>query len=168
MELHPLAKLDQRFVWHPFTQMRDWMKREPVVIVAGKGAVLRDVRGRKFLDANSSIWTNLHGHQNSKINAAISRQLKKIAHSSALGLTNEPASLLAEKLVQAANRKSKTPKPEIFQGFLFRRRLHRARSRTETRLRIFAADKKNQKSEIPFAGRRVSRRHHRRGFARSY
>jgi adenosylmethionine-8-amino-7-oxononanoate transaminase len=110
MELHPLAKLDHQFVWHPFTQMRDWLKREPIVIVEGKGAILRDVRGREFLDANSSIWTNLHGHQNQKINAAISRQLKKIAHSSALGLANEPASLLAGKLVQAANPKVKTSK----------------------------------------------------------
>ena len=107
--MHPLAQLDHAHVWHPFTQMRDWLKREPVVIVAGKGAVLRDVRGREYLDANSSIWTNLHGHHHSKINAAIQRQLKMIAHSSALGLANEPASLLAAKLVRAANPQSPTP-----------------------------------------------------------
>jgi adenosylmethionine-8-amino-7-oxononanoate aminotransferase len=101
--MHPLAKLDHQFIWHPFTQMRDWLKREPVVIVAGKGAVLRDVYGREYLDANSSIWTNLHGHNHPKINTAIQRQLKKVAHSSALGLANEPASLLAGKLIQAAN-----------------------------------------------------------------
>jgi adenosylmethionine-8-amino-7-oxononanoate aminotransferase len=103
--MHPLAQLDHQFVWHPFTQMRDWLKREPVVIVAGKGAVLHDIRGREYLDANSSIWTNLHGHNHPRINAAIQRQLKKVAHSSALGLANEPASLLAEKLVQMANQK---------------------------------------------------------------
>jgi adenosylmethionine-8-amino-7-oxononanoate aminotransferase len=97
-----LSKLDQKFVWHPFTQMRDWLRHEPVVIVDGKGAVLRDVKGRKFLDANSSIWTNLHGHRHPKINAALQRQLKKIAHSSALGLANEPASLLAARLVKIA------------------------------------------------------------------
>ncbi|HEY5042136.1 MAG TPA: aminotransferase class III-fold pyridoxal phosphate-dependent enzyme [Verrucomicrobiae bacterium] len=105
--MHPLAKLDHKFVWHPFTQMRDWLRREPLVIVAGKGAVLRDVRGREFLDANSSIWTNLHGHQHLKINSAVVRQLNKISHSSALGLANEPASLLAEKLAGAANSKLK-------------------------------------------------------------
>ncbi len=104
--MHKLAQLDHKFVWHPFTQMRDWLKREPIVIVQGKGAVLRDVHGREYMDANSSIWTNLHGHNHPKINAAIQRQLKKIAHSSALGFANEPASLLAEKLVQIANRKS--------------------------------------------------------------
>jgi adenosylmethionine-8-amino-7-oxononanoate aminotransferase len=100
--MHRLAQLDHRFVWHPFTQMREWLGREPIVIVAGEGAVLRDAHGRKYLDANSSIWTNLHGHDHPKINAAIRRQLGKIAHSSALGLANEPAGLLAERLVAAA------------------------------------------------------------------
>lgn len=101
--MHRLAKLDHEFVWHPFTQMRHWLKQEPIVIVSGKGAVLRDVKGREYLDANSSIWTNLHGHNHPAINAAIHRQLKKIAHSSALGFANEPASLLAKKLVHIAN-----------------------------------------------------------------
>jgi len=99
--MHPLAKLDRAHVWHPFTQMRDWLKREPIVITSGKGTVLRDANGREYLDANSSIWTNLHGHQHPKINAAITRQLKKISHSSALGLANEPASVLAERLAAA-------------------------------------------------------------------
>ena len=101
--MHKLAKLDQRYVWHPFTQMKEWLRSEPVVIVSGQGAVLRDVKGREFLDANSSIWINLHGHGHPKLNAAIARQLKKVAHSSALGLANEPASLLAERLVQIAD-----------------------------------------------------------------
>src|SRR5258708_14720334 len=98
-----IAELDHRYVWHPFTQMRDWLNRDPIVIVEGSGAVLRDSKGREYLDANSSIWTNLHGHNHPKINAAIQRQLKKIAHSSALGFANEPASVLAAKLVEAAN-----------------------------------------------------------------
>lgn len=100
--MHKLAKLDRQFVWHPFTQMRDWLRREPIVITAGQGAMLRDVKGREYLDANASIWTNLHGHRHPKINAAILRQLQKIAHSSALGFANEPASLLAARLVEAA------------------------------------------------------------------
>jgi adenosylmethionine-8-amino-7-oxononanoate aminotransferase len=118
--MHPLAQLDHKFVWHPFTQMRDWLKQEPIVIVGGKGAVLRDANGREFLDANSSIWTNLHGHNHPKINAAINRQLKNIAHSSALGFANEPASLLAEKLVGVANPKQaqgKSLKPYLGKVF---------------------------------------------------
>ncbi|HYV29273.1 MAG TPA: aminotransferase class III-fold pyridoxal phosphate-dependent enzyme [Candidatus Eisenbacteria bacterium] len=105
--MHRLAQLDHRYVWHPFTQMQDWLKQKPIVITRGQGAVLQDVHGREYLDANSSIWTNLHGHNHPKINTAIQRQLKKISHSSALGFANKPASLLAEKLVKAAN-------PEIY------------------------------------------------------
>ena len=100
--MHPLAQLDHKYLWHPFTQMRDWLKQEPILITQGKGPWLKDVHGKKYLDANSSIWVNLHGHSHPKINAAIRRQLKKIAHSSALGFANEPASLLAEKLVKLA------------------------------------------------------------------
>lgn len=100
--MHKLARLDHAYVWHPFTQMRDWLRREPIVIESGRGAVLRDVRGREYLDANSSIWTNLHGHNHPKLTAALKRQLGKIAHSSALGFGNEPASLLAAKLIKMA------------------------------------------------------------------
>ena len=104
-KIHSLAALDQKFVWHPFTQMGDWLKSEPIVIVSGHGATLRDANKKEYLDANSSIWTNLHGHNHPTINGAIRRQLKKIAHSSALGFANEPASLLAEQLVRIANPK---------------------------------------------------------------
>jgi len=102
--------------------MRDWLKRDPVVIRSGQGAVLRDTNGREYLDANSSIWTNLHGHNHPKLNAAIQGQLKKIAHSSALGLANEPASLLAAAWsrrripysAQIANRKSQIAIGKVF------------------------------------------------------
>jgi adenosylmethionine-8-amino-7-oxononanoate aminotransferase len=115
--MHNLAELDRRHVWHPFTQMRDWLRRGQLVIASGKGAVLRDVNGREYLDANSSIWTNLHGHNHPKINAAIRRQLEKIAHSSALGLANEPAAILATNLVEAANPKSTVRSPQLRKVF---------------------------------------------------
>jgi len=101
--MHPLARIDLRHVWHPFTQMRDWERSEPIVIVEGRGAVIVDAHGNEYLDANASIWTNLHGHRHPRLNAAIRRQLNRIAHSSALGLANEPASLLAAELVRVAN-----------------------------------------------------------------
>ena len=113
--MHRLARLDQHYVWHPFTQMRDWLRHEPTVIVRGKGAMLEDVNGRRYLDANSSIWTNLHGHNHPRINAAIRRQLGRISHSSALGLANEPAGLLAEQLINAANSPF-MPRPTRGQG----------------------------------------------------
>jgi adenosylmethionine---8-amino-7-oxononanoate aminotransferase len=103
--MHPVARLDLDHHWHPFTQMRDWLEHEPIVIRSGRGAILRDVHGRPFLDANSSIWTNLHGHRHPALDRAIRRQLARIAHSSALGLANEPAARLAARLVHIANPK---------------------------------------------------------------
>jgi len=103
LKMHKLAELDHQYVWHPFTQMADWLKREPIIIQSGRGALLKDVYGREYLDANSSIWTNLHGHNCLPINRAIEKQLKRIAHSSFLGLANGPASMLARRLVQAAS-----------------------------------------------------------------
>lgn len=100
--MHPLARLDHRHVWHPFTQMQDWLRQEPIVLVSGRGTTVRDVHGRSYLDANSSIWTNLHGHRQPVIDAALRRQLRQIAHTSALGLANAPASTLAAALVTAA------------------------------------------------------------------
>lgn len=100
--MNKLARLDHKYIWHPFTQMRDWLKREPITIVRGRGPYLFDANGKRYLDGNSSIWTNLHGHAHPAINSAINKQLKKIAHSSALGFANEPASLLGEHLVKAA------------------------------------------------------------------
>jgi adenosylmethionine-8-amino-7-oxononanoate aminotransferase len=100
--MNRVAELDRQFVWHPFTQMRDWMKQEPIVIVAGRGSVLEDMNGREYLDANSSIWTNLHGHAHPAINAALAAQMGKISHSSHLGFASEPASLLAAELAGLA------------------------------------------------------------------
>ncbi len=124
--MDPLAQLDLAHVWHPFTQMREWLKREPIIITSGQGAVLRDVHSREYLDANSSIWTNLHGHQHPQINRAISQQLKKIAHSSALGLANEPASLLAGRLIEVANLRSRRRKEaDPVESASLRRRLQK-------------------------------------------
>jgi adenosylmethionine-8-amino-7-oxononanoate transaminase len=97
-----LADKDHHYLWHPFTQMKDWVAEEPIVIESGDGAILRDTNGYEYLDANSSIWTNLHGHQHPKITQAIKDQLDRIAHSSFLGLSNEPAVRLAEELVKIA------------------------------------------------------------------
>src|SRR5262249_35238805 len=89
------------------------LRREPIVIVRGRGAELQDVHGRTYLDANSSIWTNLHGHGHPAINRAIRAQLGAIAHSSALGLANEPASRLAKELVSMANPPIEEAVPKI-------------------------------------------------------
>ncbi len=99
-----LIALDKRHLWHPFTPMRDWCApgHEPLILVSGHGAMLRDSAGREYIDGNSSIWTNIHGHNHPAINHAIRAQLDRVAHTSFLGFTNEPAIELAHELVKIA------------------------------------------------------------------
>lgn len=94
------AELDKKHVWHPFTQMRDWGKLEPLVVERAEGNYLVDVDGRKRLDGVSSLWVNVHGHGNETINRGIKEQLEKVAHTTLLGLASVPSIQLAEKLVQ--------------------------------------------------------------------
>ena len=88
--------------------MSDWCSDgyEPLVIDKGEGVYVFDKLGNRYIDGNSSIWTNLHGHNDPRINSAIKDQLSKISHVSFLGTTNEPAILLAEKLVNLFPEKS--------------------------------------------------------------
>jgi adenosylmethionine---8-amino-7-oxononanoate aminotransferase len=96
-----LAAADKRHIWHPFTFMGDWCApdHQPLVLVRGQGALLWDSDGREYIDGNSSIWTNIHGHNHPHINAAIRRQLDLVAHTSFLGFTNPAAIELAERVV---------------------------------------------------------------------
>ena len=91
---------DKSHAWHPFTPQDAWTDpgHDPLVIVRGEGPWLWDSEGHRYLDGNASIWTNIHGHAHPEINAAIRRQLERIAHSSYLGFANPRASELAARL----------------------------------------------------------------------
>jgi adenosylmethionine-8-amino-7-oxononanoate aminotransferase len=98
-----LEELDRRYIWHPFTQMKEWVEEMPIVISEGRDCFLKDIYGRWYLDGVSSLWVNIFGHRKKEIDDAIKDQLDKISHSTLLGLSNVPAIKLAEKLVQLVN-----------------------------------------------------------------
>ena len=90
-----LRALDKKYVWHPFTQMRDWVADPDVLVIErGRGSYLIDSEGRRYLDGTSSLWCNTHGHRVPELDRAVRTQLGKIAHSTYLGLANEPAAIL--------------------------------------------------------------------------
>ncbi|MCZ6515494.1 MAG: adenosylmethionine--8-amino-7-oxononanoate transaminase [Acidobacteria bacterium] len=97
-----LKDWDRRHLWHPFTQMAEWMEEDPLVITQAEGCTLVDSEGRRYLDGVSSLWTNIHGHRRAEINTAICRQMEQVAHSTLLGLVNAPSTVLAKKLVEIA------------------------------------------------------------------
>jgi adenosylmethionine-8-amino-7-oxononanoate aminotransferase len=97
-----LRDKDRRFLWHPFTQMAEWVSGEPLVVERAEGNYLIDTDGRRYLDGVSSLWVNLHGHRHPHIDAAVRAQLDRVAHSTLLGLSSVPAIELAERLLAVA------------------------------------------------------------------
>lgn len=95
-----LEELDKKYIWHPFTQMKDWLGEKPVIISEARDCFLKDCYGTWYLDGVSSLWVNIHGHRKKEIDDAIKAQLERVAHSTMLGLSNVPAIRLAEKLVK--------------------------------------------------------------------
>jgi adenosylmethionine-8-amino-7-oxononanoate transaminase len=95
-----LRALDKQHIWHPFTHHKPWNQDDPLVITAANGMHLIDSDGNRYLDGVSSLWCNVHGHRVPEIDAAIRDQLEKVAHSTMLGLTSEPAILLADRLMK--------------------------------------------------------------------
>jgi adenosylmethionine-8-amino-7-oxononanoate transaminase len=102
MDTEDLRAKEKRHLWHPFTQMRDWEAHDPVFIESGQGVRVRDIEGREYYDGNSSLWVNIHGHRRPEIDSAIEEQLRRIGHSTMVGLTHVPAAELAERLVRLA------------------------------------------------------------------
>jgi adenosylmethionine-8-amino-7-oxononanoate aminotransferase len=99
-ELSHLRTSDKNYIWHPFTQMKDWEKQDPVIITEAKDCFIRDITGKWYLDGVSSLWVNIHGHRREEINEAIKTQLERAAHTTLLGLANVPSIELAERLVR--------------------------------------------------------------------
>ena len=102
-ERRHLEHLDKRYIWHPFTQMKDWLKEEPLIISEGRDCFLKDINGNWYLDGVSSLWVNIHGHRKKQLDDAVRKQLDSIAHTTLLGLSNVPAIQLAEKLAGIIN-----------------------------------------------------------------
>jgi len=99
-----LKQLDHTYLWHPFTQMQEWMSEDPIIISRAEGHYLVDDHGRKYLDGVSSLWCNVHGHRKQELDDAIKEQLDRIAHSTFLGLSHVPGIQLAQKLIEIVPR----------------------------------------------------------------
>jgi len=85
-------------VWHPCTQMKHHERYPLVPIARGEGAWLFDTEGKAYLDAVSSWWVNLFGHNQPVIKEAIKVQLDQLEHVMLAGFTHEPVVALSEKL----------------------------------------------------------------------
>ncbi|WP_245979046.1 adenosylmethionine--8-amino-7-oxononanoate transaminase [Solilutibacter pythonis] len=124
-DLHPASSLaeaadwqarDLDVLWHPCTQMREHPHTLPLVPIArGDGAWLEGIDGRRYLDAVSSWWTNIHGHAEPRIAAAIARQAGTLEQVILAGFSHRPAIELAERLLAIAPREAnRAPLSKVF------------------------------------------------------
>jgi len=102
-EAERLRRRDLAVLWHPCTQMAEHPEPLPLLpIRRGRGVWLEGVDGRRYLDAVSSWWTNLFGHAEPRIAAAIARQATELEHVIFAGFSHEPGLRLAEQLLRLA------------------------------------------------------------------
>ena len=90
---------DMKYVWHPYTQMKDLRKVPPILIASAKGVKLYTDDGVMYYDTISSWWCNVHGHNHPKIKKAIRNEMDSLDHILFAGMTHKPAIRLAEKIV---------------------------------------------------------------------
>ncbi len=98
MENKDLLERSLRSVWHPCTQMKSHETIPLVPIRRGEGVWLYDMEGKRYLDAVSSWWVNLFGHNHPQIKQAINQQLDALEHVILAGFTHEPVVRLSERL----------------------------------------------------------------------
>ena len=98
MAREDVRAFDRDHLWHPFTQMTEYLAAPPLVVVEGDGNWIVDDEGRRLLDATSALWCNLFGHKVAAIDEAVISQLGRIAHSTLLGATHPMAAELASRL----------------------------------------------------------------------
>jgi lysine---8-amino-7-oxononanoate aminotransferase len=99
-----LIEKSKKYLWLPFTQMKDY-DENPFIIESGNGIKVKDIDGKEYYDGFSALWLNVHGHRKKELDQAIKKQLDRIAHSTLLGMTNVPATELAEKLIEISPEK---------------------------------------------------------------
>lgn len=100
-----LQEKDLKYIWHPYTQMKDMEDEKPIIIEKGKGLYIWDVDGNKYMDSISSWWVNTLGHSNDRLNQALKNQVEKIEHVLLAGFSHIPAIELAEGLINITPKK---------------------------------------------------------------
>ena len=107
---------DLAVLWHPCTQMREHPDTLPLVpIHHGEGAWLVGMDGKRYLDAVSSWWTNIHGHAEPRIAEAVARQARSLEQVILAGFSHAPAIELAERLLALAPRQpGRAPLAKVF------------------------------------------------------
>ncbi len=95
-----ILAIDRNHIWHPYTQMKDYEDRDPIVMTRGEGVKLYDAQGTMYYDTVSSWWCNVHGHGHPVLKEALQQQMDKLDHILFAGITHSPAAEVVKHLTE--------------------------------------------------------------------
>ncbi len=98
MDIKDLMEMDKKLIWHPYTQMKDFEKRDLLFVDRAKGVYLYDHDGKRYFDTISSWWCITHGHNHPTIMESIRGQLGRLDQVQFAGTTHQGPILLANRL----------------------------------------------------------------------
>ena len=93
-------KFDREHIWHPYTSLSNPLPTYSVESVSGVRLQLTE--GRELIDGMSSWWAAIHGYNHPVINKAIKEQTTRMTHIMFGGISHQPATTLAQKLLELA------------------------------------------------------------------
>lgn len=91
-----LQSNDHNLVWHPF----DKPGTTNIVIKKAQGVYYTDTNNKRYIDAISSWWVNIHGHGHIRLRNAITRQFRKTDQIIFSGFTHEPAVRFSDAILK--------------------------------------------------------------------
>jgi taurine--2-oxoglutarate transaminase len=77
MDSSRIAENEKKYVIHSWMAQKDF---KPFIVTGGKGAVIWDETGKKYLDFSSQLFNVNIGHQHPKVVAAIKEQADKLCY----------------------------------------------------------------------------------------
>jgi len=94
-----LVHADHEHLLHPL--YHPTAHQSPKVWVEGRGAIVKDITGKEYIDGLSGLWNVNVGHGREELAEAAAAQMRQLAFFSGyVGSTNLPAVHLAEKLAE--------------------------------------------------------------------
>lgn len=87
------------YQWQPFADPNAVAKDKPLIIEAGKGAIVHDIDGKEYIDGQGGLWNVNAGHGRKEIIEAITEQLNRLQYYSLFGGTTHSGSIELSKLL---------------------------------------------------------------------
>ncbi len=106
-DVEEIVKADKNCLWHHLKPHQVFEKQEQMIIVEGNGLMVKDIRGREYLDATSGgVWSVMVGYGRDSIADAVCAQMKKMPYFAGVFGT-VPAIKFAQKLLEKLPRMGK-------------------------------------------------------------